>query len=72
MFSEAVVRSANPSRPSIRVWKTRPRGKPYANNAYERTVRPSTLEPPPWATSTLLVMALTTLGSAIGAKLSCT
>ena len=28
MFAESVVRSETPSRPSIRVWKTRPRGSP--------------------------------------------
>ena len=33
MFSEPVVRSAKPSRPSIRVWKTLPRGSPYAKSA---------------------------------------
>ena len=72
MFSESVVSSFTPSRPSILVWKTRPLGRPYAKSAYERTVRPSTSIPPPWATSTLFVIAFTTFGSAIGAKLSCT
>ena len=38
MFSESVVSSAKPSSPSIRVWKTRPFGSPYAKSAYERTV----------------------------------
>ena len=33
MFSESVVRSAKPSRPSMRVWNTRPFGRPYANRA---------------------------------------
>ena len=35
-------------------------------------MRPLTSDPPPWATSTFFVIVLTTLSSAIGAKLSLT
>ncbi len=69
-FSDDVVRSAKPSSPSIRVWNMWPRGRLYAKSAYERTVLPGTSAPPPCATSTLFVIALTTFGSAVGPKLS--
>ena len=65
MFSCEVVRSAKPSSPSIRVWKTCPAGNEYASAPYERTVFAETFLPPPCPTSTFEVITLITCGSRV-------